>query len=135
MRVLTSQLRGMTADLSAKLHMHGLIHSDSLLEAVKTPADRQALAAKVGVNAADILELANRADLARIKGIGKVFSDLLERAGVDTVRELSHRVPENLHAKLAEINTKEKVAGRDARLDEVQDWVAQAKGLPRILEY
>ena len=49
-----------------------------------------------------MLELVNRADLARIKGIGEVYSNLLENAGVDTVLELSKRVPANLHAKLVE---------------------------------
>lgn len=41
-----------------------------------------------GVAVEAMLELANRADLARIKGIAGVYSDLLEEAGVDTIKEL-----------------------------------------------
>ena len=83
----------------------------------------------------EVLELANRADLARVKGIGKVFSDLLENAGVDTVKELAQRKPANLHTKLAEVNTEKKFAKRAPTMAEVTDWVDQAKALPKTLKY
>ena len=82
-----------------------------------------------------VLELANRADLARVKGIGKVFSDLLENAGVDTVKELSKRKPENLVASMAEANGRLQLAKRNATLAEVTNWVSQAKALPPTLKY
>jgi predicted flap endonuclease-1-like 5' DNA nuclease len=135
MRVATDKLRGITLDLASKLKAKGLGHSDQLLEAAKTPAARHDLAKAMGITDAGLLELANRADLARIKGIGKVFSDLLENAGVDTVKELSHRVPANLHAKLVEINNEKKLSGRQPTLEMVQDWIAQAKELPKAIEY
>jgi predicted flap endonuclease-1-like 5' DNA nuclease len=83
----------------------------------------------------EVLELANRADLARVKGIGKVFSDLLENAGVDTVKELAQRRPDNLLAKLVEINTEKKYAKRTPTMSEVTNWVEQAKALPKTLTY
>jgi predicted flap endonuclease-1-like 5' DNA nuclease len=82
-----------------------------------------------------ILELANRADLARVRGVAGVFSDLLERAGVDTVKELATRNPDNLHAKVEEVNARERLSGRTPPWSAVKDWVAQAKVLPRILQY
>jgi predicted flap endonuclease-1-like 5' DNA nuclease len=82
-----------------------------------------------------VLELANRADLARIRGIAGVFGDLLEHAGVDTVRELATRNPDNLHAALVETNEREHVAGRLPNAAMVADWVAQAKELPPGIEY
>ena len=88
----------------------------------------------MGVEAPVILELANRADLARVKGIGKVFSDLLEQAGVDSVKELANWRPDHLHAKLVEVNT-QKLAGRAPNLKVVEKWVAQAQKLPKTLEY
>ena len=74
------------------LKAQGISDSDALLEATKTPADRKELASTTGVDGGVILELANRADLARVKGIGRVYSDLMEEAGVDTVKELAERV-------------------------------------------
>ena len=102
---------------------------------MKTPAARKELAKKLGVETSAVLELANRADLARIKGIGGVFGDLLESAGVDTVKELAKRDPANLTAKLAEVNAKQKLAGRLPTVAQVKDWVDQAKALPKLLEY
>jgi predicted flap endonuclease-1-like 5' DNA nuclease len=135
MRVSVTELKGITPQVAAKLKEKGISDSEQLLAAAKTPKAREELAKAVGAKTADILELANRSDLARIRGIGQVYSDLLENAGVDTVKELAKRVPENLHAKLLEVNAAKKLSGRDPTLDDVKDWVAQAKGLPAALEY
>ena len=135
MAISIGKLRGMSAELAAKLKEQGISNSDQLLEAARTPAGRKALAKQAGVEPRAILGLANRADLARVRGIAGVFSDLLEHAGVDTVKELATRNPDNLHAKLAEINAEKKLAGRTPTLDMVKDWVGQAKELPKLLEY
>ena len=69
-----------------------------------------------------------------IKGIGEVYSNLLENAGVDTIAELAKRVPANLHAKLAE-QAQKGDARRAPTLAQVEDWVKQAKELGRGIEY
>jgi predicted flap endonuclease-1-like 5' DNA nuclease len=135
MAISISKLRGMSAELAAKLKARGIVYGDQLLEAARTPAGRKALAEQVGVASRVILELANRADLARVSGVAGVFSDLLEHAGVDTVKELAVRNPDNLHAKLVEINADKKLAGRTPPISAVKDWVAQAESLPKVLEY
>ncbi len=128
------QIRGIEPSTAEKLAAAGIATADALLEAGKTPKGRKELAEKVGVDPAEILELVNRADLARIRGIGDVYSNLLENAGVDTVVELSRRVPANLHAKLVE-QTLAGDARRAPTLAQVEDWVRQAKELGRIVEY
>ena len=51
------------------------------------------------------------------------FAELLEASGVDSIPELSHRVAENLHAKMVEVNEKKTpgpaaaVGGPGLRLD------------------
>ncbi len=135
MAISISKLRGMTPELASKLKERGIVYTDQFLDATKTSAQREDLAKQLGVESRAVLELANRADLARIKGIAGVFSDLLEHAGVDTVMELATRNPENLHATLVQINAEKKLAGRTPPLSAVKDWVAQAKELPRVLEY
>jgi len=135
MAISIGKLKGMSTELEAKLKEQGIYNSDQLLGAAQTPAGRKALAEHAGVESRAILELANRADLARVRGIGGVFSDLLEQAGVDTVKELATRRPDNLHAKLREINAQRELAGRVPALNMVQDWVAQAQDLPKFLEY
>ena len=76
----------------------------------------------------------NLAGLFRIKGIGEEYSDLLEEAGVDTVAELPRRDLANLHAKILEINKEKKIVRRPPTLNQVTDWVKQAKKLPNKVE-
>jgi predicted flap endonuclease-1-like 5' DNA nuclease len=135
MTISVRELRGITEELASKLKEAGLSNSEQLLAAAATPAARKALAGQIGAEVGLILELANRADLARIKGIGQVFSDLLEKAGVDTVKELATRRPDNLLAKLRDTNTSLQLAQRAPTQKEVEDWVSQAKALPPVLEY
>ena len=128
------EIRGIQADTAEKLASKGIQTAEALLEAGRTPNGRKALAAQVGLDAKEVLALVNRADLARVRGIGKVYSNLLENAGVDTVLELSKRKPANLHDALV----KQTLAG-DARraptLAQVESWVAQATELGRGIEY
>lgn len=135
MAIPVGELRGISKSLAAKLKQQGFSDSERFLEAVKTPAGRKELASKAGVDVKAILELANRADLARVEGIGKVFSNLLENAGVDTIKELAKRDADNLHAKLTEVNGKLKLSGRLPTPAQVKDWIDQAKKLPKTLEY
>ena len=135
MAVLINKLKCESYQIKARLKAQGFHNSDQLLAAVRTTAGRKNLASELDLDTEHVLKLANWANLARIRGIGGVFSDLLEQAGVDTVKELATRRPDNLHAKLAEINAKEDIAGRLPTLKAVKDWVAQAKELPGALDY
>ncbi|MBC7232859.1 MAG: DUF4332 domain-containing protein [Chloroflexi bacterium] len=113
----------------------GITTTEALLEAATTPKKREELAAKTGISEKLILEWANLADLFRIKGVGEEYSDLLEEAGVDTVVELAQRNPENLYAALKEANERKRLVRRLPTLEQVKDWVQQAKQLPRVLTY
>ncbi len=135
MALAIGKLRGMTPELEAKLTARGLETTDDLFEAALTSKGRVDLAAFAGVPEQTILELANRADLARIKGIAGVYSDLLEEAGVDTVKELIGRVPENLHAKLLEINAQKMLTAKPPAPKTVRNWVSLAKRRRKFLQY
>lgn len=135
MPIPINELRGMTPILEGDLHARGIYNSEQLLETARTPAERESLAGQVGVEARTILELANRADLSRIWGVAGVYSDLLEHAGVDTVKELAARNPDNLHATLVEVNAQSKLTGRVPPRNQIEKWIAQAQKLPRRLEY
>ena len=128
-------VRGMPSEVEAKLVEAGIRNIDQFLQAGSDTASRKSLAAKLGIDAKALLELLNRADLARINGIGTVFADLLEQAGVDTVKELAARVPENLRAKMEQVNGEKNLAHRLPTTDQVKAWVTEAKALPKILTY
>jgi predicted flap endonuclease-1-like 5' DNA nuclease len=135
MTTAVKDLRGATEAIVAKLKEKAISDNEKLLDAAATPAQRKELAAHCGCSTKDILELANRADLARIKGVSGVYSDLLEHAGVDTVKELATRRPDNLHAKIIETNDEHKLTERPPTVSAVEDWVKQAKQLPKVLTY
>ena len=118
-----------------KLASFGIQTQAEFLAAAATPAGRQKLVDGAGITMDQVLNWANRADLARIKGIGSEYADLLEAAGVDTVRELAQRNPANLVPGLAAVN-EDKILVRQLPSDsEVAQWVSEAKSLPRALFY
>lgn len=135
MPVPIAKLKGATATLTDKLKKQGITNSNKLLEAAAKPAGRKSLAANCGCDARVILELANRADLSRVSGVAGVYSDLLEHAGVDTVKELANRRPDNLHAKIIETNKASGLTKQPPGAEKVADWVRQAKALPKLLSY
>ena len=129
------EIEGIGEKLGAKLRAVGINTTDKLLEGTKTKKQRKDLAESADISEKLILKFANMADLFRIHGIGEEYSELLEAAGVDTVPELAMRKPENLTAKMEEVNEAKKLVRRTPSLKEVEKWVEEAKTLPRVLEY
>jgi predicted flap endonuclease-1-like 5' DNA nuclease len=128
-------IEGIGPVYAKKLADTGIKTTDDLLKAGAAAKAREELAKKTGIDHKLILEWVNLADLYRIKGVGSEYSDLLEEAGVDTVVELAKRVPENLHAKILEVNGVKKLVRRPPPLSAVKDWIEQAKKLGRVVEY
>ncbi len=128
-------VEGIGAAYAKKLEAAGVKTTDALLERGASPKGRQDLAAATGISEKLILEWVNHVDLFRIKGVGSEYADLLEEAGVDTVPELAQRKPENLLQKMEAANKSKKLVRRLPVLSQVQDWVEQAKKLPRVVTY
>jgi len=118
-----------------KLQAMGIPTTEELLARGATPSGRKALAEESGASSAAVLNWVNRADLFRVKGIGEEYSDLLEVAGVDTVRELAQRNADNLHAALVSSNAEKSVVRHLPGRDQVARWIEEAKALPRAIEY
>ena len=129
------EIEGLGPVYAEKLQAVGIKTTDAYLERAKDPKGRKALAEETGIDDKRILKWANMADLMRISGVGEEYSELLEAAGVDTVKELKHRVPANLHAKMKEVNEAKKLVRQLPSESGVEKWVAQAKELPAIMTY
>ena len=128
-------VEGIGASYATTLAGLGLTTTDDLLARGARPAGRAALAEASGIAPGLILEWVNHVDLFRIRGVAGQFADLLEEAGVDTVVELSRRNPDNLVAALVDANAAKNLANRNPSATEVEDWVSQAKTLPRAVYY
>jgi len=74
-------------------------------------------------------------DLFRIKGVGGQYAELLEAAGVDTVKELRNRNAENLAEKMREVNAEKRLVRQVPNLERVESWVQQAKQLDPAVFY
>lgn len=119
----------------AKLKAAGINTVEELLDKCAAPKGRKTLAEETGISEKLILKWANHADLFRIKGVAGQFAELLEAAGVDTVKELRHRVPANLHAKLVEVNDAKNLCNRVPSEAEVERMIEQAKTLDPVMTY
>lgn len=111
----------------------GLKSTEQLLDAAATKRGRQDLATMTGIDEDLLLRWVNMADLFRLRGVAEEFSDLMEQAGVDSVKELRTRNPQNLYAKIVEVNEGMRIAKRNPSLGEVEKWIEQANSLdPKI---
>jgi predicted flap endonuclease-1-like 5' DNA nuclease len=129
------EIEGIGSVFAQKLEGAGLKTTAQLLESGKTSAGRRKLVETTGITAEKLLDFVNRADLMRVAGVGPQFSDLLEAAGVDTVKELVRRDPESLHTKLLKVNEEKNLVNRLPTLREVEAMIAHAKTLPTIVTH
>lgn len=118
-----------------KLIAAGINKVSELLDKCAAPKGRKELAEATGISEKLILRWTNHADLFRINGVGPQFAELLEAAGVDTVKEFRHRLAENLQPKLVEVNDQKNICNRVPAVSEVQKMIDQAKELEPRMTY
>ena len=128
-------IEGIGATYTAKLKEAKVSNQAQLLDKGATPKGRRELAKATGISGKLLLKWINRADLARIKGVGEEYADLLEASGVDTVPELARRNADNLFAKMTAVNQAKKLVRSLPSAKQVTNWVAKAKELPRAISY
>ncbi|RME47285.1 MAG: DUF4332 domain-containing protein [Chloroflexi bacterium] len=130
-----SKLKGVSPELANKFKELGLTTSNQLLAVAGTPAGRDLLVAQVNEDPGLVSSLIKRADLLRIEGIGEVYVELLEEAGIDSIQQLASASPEALYAEIMKVNITNKMTQRPPTLTKVRRWVAQAAQLPKIVQY
>ncbi len=128
-------IEGIGPKYAQLLNQAGIRTTSKLLEVGGNRAGRKLLAEKTSINEKNILKWVNMADLFRITGIAGQFSELLESAGVDTVKELRTRNAENLAEKMAEVNKKKRLCKTTPSTKMVTKWVAQASKLEPMVTY
>lgn len=129
------EVEGIGPSYGEKLRAMGVADTDLLLEKGCTKDGRKAIAEATGIPEKIVLKWVNMADLFRIQGVGSEFAELLECAGVDTVKELRTRNAANLAQKCAEVNDEKKLTRRVPSEATVSDWVEQAKQLDPVVTH
>jgi predicted flap endonuclease-1-like 5' DNA nuclease len=128
-------LTGIGPEVAAALKSVGIRTTARLLEEAKTPKGRQRLALKTGIDEKRLLRWANMADRMRIKGVGEDYAELLQAAGVDTVKELKYRNPARLAKAMAEANARRKLVRVLPSDRAVERWIEHAKRLQLKISY
>jgi len=128
-------IEGVGEAYAEKLTAAGINKVSELLEKCAAAKGRKELAEATGISEKLILRWTNHADLFRINGVGPQFAELLEAAGVDTVKEFRHRVAANLQPKLVEVNEAKNICSRVPAVSEIEKMVAQAKELEPMVTY
>ncbi|NLX14683.1 MAG: DUF4332 domain-containing protein [Phycisphaerales bacterium] len=131
----TKDIEGIGPAYQASLAKAGVHTVEALLQKGATPKGRSELAKSSGISKALILKWVNHADLFRIHGVAGQYAELLEAAGVDTVVELAHRKADNLHAALIKINGEKNLVRALPDASQIANWIAEAKALPRVVQY
>jgi predicted RecB family nuclease len=127
-------VEGIAQRTATKLRKNGIRTTEALMKRAADRNGRKALGAATGFTEKQILEWVNRADLMRCKGIGGEYSDLLEAAGVDTIKELRRRNATSLTNKMVEINEKMKLVRRLPTESMVSRWIEFAKDLDPLVK-
>jgi predicted flap endonuclease-1-like 5' DNA nuclease len=134
MTVVLHKLYGVEPTLENKLKERGIKDSEDLLKQCRSSEELSQLAEVTGIEPRVLAQLVHRADLARIRGIGEAYTQLLEAAGVSTLGDLAARCPEDLRDQFTRINSERELVGRVPALAMVNGWVTKAKRLPKTLD-
>jgi predicted flap endonuclease-1-like 5' DNA nuclease len=129
------EIEGIGPVYGKKLRAAGILTTGELLEKGHDPKGRKEIATRTGLAVEQLLKWINLADLMRITGIGTQYSELLEAAGVDTVKELKHRKADNLAAKMKEVKDQKKLTRVVPSVKQVAAWIEQAKLLDPKITY
>ena len=113
----------------------GISNTDQLLQAGATARGREELARKSGISSKLLLKWVNMCDLFRVRGVATQYAELLEAAGVDTVKELRNRNSENLAAALSKANTEKRLVRTLPNTKRVSGWIEHARTLPPVVTY
>jgi predicted flap endonuclease-1-like 5' DNA nuclease len=130
-----TDIGGIDDDVAKALKSAGIRSTAKLLETARTVKGRKILSEKTGFAEKQLLCWANVADRMRIKGISREYAELLQAAGVDTVKELRYRSPANLAKAMAEANKKHKMVRLLPSEKVVCRWIDHAQKLDLKIKY
>lgn len=98
------EIEGIGPVMAEKLAKAEIKTTNDLLDTCSDKKGRSSTSELTGCSTTQLLKWVNMADLMRISGVGQEFSELLEAAGVDTVKELRNRNAANLTAAMISTN-------------------------------
>jgi predicted flap endonuclease-1-like 5' DNA nuclease len=130
-----TDIEGIGPSYADKLKQAGVAGTKSLLQHGATAKGRKQIASMSGLGESHLLKWVNYADLFRIRGVGGEYAELLEAAGVDSVPELARRNSTNLCQKMNDVNEAKSLVRKLPVQSQIDEWIKQAKLLPKIVTH
>jgi hypothetical protein len=130
-----TSIDGIGVQLQKKLAKANIRSVESLLREGCTKKGRKSIAEATGIDEKKLLDLVNMADLFRIRGVSTQFAELLKASGVDTIKELRTRNPENLQVKMAETNQQKKLTRVVPSVKMITKFVEGAKEIDPMVTH
>ena len=122
-------INGMTHTEATKLRRARVRTTVTFLQIASTRSGRALLTKETGITSPKLLHWAKRAELMKIKNLGRDYADLLEAVGVESVADLKRRNPESLHEVMQNANHVKKIVDRMPSLKRVTNWINDSKDI------
>ena len=122
-------INGMTHTEATKLRRARVRTTVTFLQIASTRSGRALLTKETGITSPKLLHWAKRAELMKIKNLGRDYADLLEAVGVESVADLKRRNPESLHEMMHNANQAIKIVDRMPSLKRVTNWIDDSKDI------
>ena len=116
-------LRLIGATYAKQLKEQGIVSYDDLILKADTPEARNKLASNLCINDKFLQRWALLADMMRIVGIDTQYANLLEAAGVRSLRDLKVRDSHELTKLLHQVNSAQSLVKQLPPEETVQQWV------------
>ena len=134
--VALQRMPGIDPDAVERLAGVGIKDSRRLFDRAQTRQEWEELAAQAGVPGDMVLELVKLSDLSRAPYVGPVFARLFYEAGADTLEKLATSQPEELAARIREVNEEKKLTKAALPTSEhMASWLEIVRMIPRTIEY
>ena len=122
------EIEGIGEKYAKILEKQGFNEVEDLLPLTWREVKELAVKAKISPKLIDKWQ--EQAELMKIKGIGPEYSEVLNRVGIDSIKELSYRTPESTLEKIVEFDKKQPdVIRKIPKVEELTGWIALANDM------
>lgn len=118
-------LKGIDQDLVAKLNQAGVSTTSDMMRVWLDRDRRSQVTAHSGLTEEQFQRMVSMARMARMRGVGPKYAELLVAAGVIGRKSLSKHTPETLVKRLAEVQRLQNIKGPMPTPSEIDTWFAE----------
>lgn len=125
-----SDLKGIEPTLVEQLAKGGIENTDEMMRDWNDMTKRQGLVTTTGLDQEQLGRLASMARVARLRGVGPKYAELLVTAGVRGRKSLATFTPESLVKHLGDVTAAKNLSYPVPTLVEVGAWFQELKPAP-----